>query len=235
MNAQLPLVLRWPGQQRLEKFVVGDNAAAIALVREAAISGDSPWVFASGPVGCGKTHLLIAACAAANAHGRSAQYLPLAKLSGDRAAVIRAFGGSNLLALDDIVAIAGDAAAEHALFDLYNRCKVEKSTLLFSAGKPPSQVGIQLPDLGSRLAACAQATVKPLGDAARREAVRTRATARGLTLDDAVLDWLFAHAQRDLGSLTALIERLDHESLAAKRRITVPFLRQFLVTEKRSG
>jgi DnaA family protein len=33
---------------------------------------------------------------------------------------------------------------------------------------------------------------------------------------------------RDLASLTALLDRLDRASLAAQRRITVPFLRQTL-------
>jgi DnaA family protein len=231
MSAQLPLALRWPAQQRFDTFVAGDNAAAVALVRQAA-AGDSPWVLASGPAGSGKTHLLMAACAAASGSSGNAQYLALAKLPGDRATAIRSFGGSDLLALDDVDAIAGDRDAEHALFDLYNRCKVEKSTLLFSAGKPPAQIGIGLPDLVSRLSACAQATLKPLDDAARRAAVQQRAQARGLVLDDAVLDWMFAHTQRDLGSLTALIERLDHESLAAKRRITLPFLRRLLSAQK---
>jgi len=234
MSVQLPLALRWPAQQRFETFVVGDNAAAVALVRQASVDNSS-WVFASGPAGSGKTHLLIAACAATSGHDRSAQYLSLAKLPGDRGSAIRSFGGSDLLALDDVDAIAGDADAEHALFDLYNRCKMEKSTLLFAAGKPPAQTGIGLPDLVSRLSACAQATLKPLDDAARREAVRQRAQARGLVLDDTVLDWLFAHTQRDLGSLSALIERLDRESLAAKRRITLPFLRQLLESEKNNG
>ncbi len=234
MSVQLPLALRWPAQQRFETFVVGDNAAAVALVRQASVD-DSSWVFASGPAGSGKTHLLIAACAAAGENSRSAQYFPLAKLTGDRSAAIRSFGGSDLLALDDVDAIAGDRDAEHALFDLYNRCKVEKSTLLFSAGTPPAQIGVALPDLVSRLSACAQATLKPLDDGARREAVRQRAQARGLVLDDTVLDWLFAHIQRDLGSLSALIERLDRESLAAKRRITLPFLRQLLESEKNNG
>lgn len=234
MNAQLPLALRWPAQHRFETFVAGDNAAAVALVRQTAVN-DSPWVFVSGPAGSGKTHLLMAACAAASSSSRNAQYLALAKLPGDRSTDIRSFGGSDLLALDDVDAIAGDREAEHALFDLYNRCKVEKSTLLFSAGKPPTQIGMGLPDLVSRLSACAQATLKPLDDAARRDAVQQRAQARGLLLDDAVLDWLFAHTQRDLGSLSALIERLDRESLAAKRRITVPFLRQLLQSEKNNG
>ena len=228
MNVQIPLALRWPAQQRFDTYVAGDNAAAMTLVERAAEGTDSAWVFASGPAGCGKTHLLIAACAAASAQGRSAQYLSLAKLPDDRAQAIRSLGGSYLLALDDVGAIAGNRDAEHALFDLYNRSKAEKSTLLFAAAAPPAQLGIGLPDLLSRLSACMQATLKPLDDAARREALRQRAQARGLVLDDAVLDWLFARTQRDLGSLTVLIERLDRESLAAKRRITVPFLRQLL-------
>jgi DnaA family protein len=253
MSAQLPLALRWPAQQRFDSYVRGDNAVALALLRDAAQSPQSPWVFVSGAAAVGKTHLLIAACAAASEHGRSAQYLPLRRARGsaadsprasqnaiagtphashrDVADALRALGGSDLLALDDIDAIAGDSTAEHALFDLYNRCKVEKSTMLFSAAAAPAQCGIMLPDLVSRLSACAQVPLKPLTDAQRRETLRQRAQARGLTLDDAVLDWLFARIQRDLGSLTALLDRLDRESLAAQRRITVPFLRQLLGSE----
>ena len=38
---------------------------------------------------------------------------------------------------------------------------------------------------------------------------RRRAARRGLELDDAVLDWLFRRVERDLKSLTALLDRLD--------------------------
>jgi DnaA family protein len=250
VSSQLPLALRWPAQQRFDSYVAGGNGVAVSLLREAATTAQTPWVFVSGAAGCGKSHLLIAACAQADAAGRSAQYLPLRRLRADYAAAsernasegdaaaaagrpdladaLRALGGSDLLALDDIDAIAGDAAAEHALFDLYNRRKVDKSTMLFSAAAPPGQIGLALPDLVSRLSACAQGALRPLSDEDRRAALRQRAQARGLTLDDAVLDWLFARTQRDLGSLTALLDRLDRESLAAQRRITVPFLRQLL-------
>ena len=227
MSSQLPLALRWPAQQRLESFVPGESGAAHALVRDAA-HGETAWIFLSGPAGSGKSHLLLAACAEASARRRHAQYLSLQKLSGDRAEAIRALGGSDLLALDDLGAIAGLAQAEHALFDLYNRCKMENSTLLFAAAAPPAQLGFALPDLVSRLSGCTQALLKPLDDAARRAAVRQRAQARGLVLDDAVLDWLFAHTARDLGSLAALLERIDRAALAAQRRVTVPFLRRLL-------
>jgi DnaA family protein len=237
MSSQLPLALRWPAQQRFDSYVPGGNSVALALLHDAADSTAAPWVFLGGGAGSGKTHLLIAACAQADAQGRSAQYLPLRRLRAanqDVASALRAFGGSELLALDDIDALAGDGAAEHALFDLYNRCKGDKYTMLFSATAAPGQIGIGLPDLVSRLSACAQGVLKPLSDADRREALRQRALARGLILDDGVLDWLFTRTQRDLGSLTALLDRLDRESLAAQRRITVPFLRRlFAGTEPR--
>jgi len=250
MKQQLPLALRWPAQQSFDAYVAGDNAVAIGLLTDAAQSTDAPWVFLSGAAGSGKTHLLIAACAAANENGRDAQYLSLRSVAGERiatgaadqadaeratssprpdiATALRALQASDLLALDDVDALAGNAQAEHALFDLYNRIRSEKSTLLFSAAVPPGQAGLALPDLVSRLSACAQCVLKPLADSERREALRLRALARGLTLDDSVLDWLFARTQRDLGSLTALLDRLDRESLAAQRRITVPFLRKLL-------
>ncbi len=228
MSSQLPLALRWPAQQRFDGFVAGDNSHALAVLRQASQESLTPWVFLAGAPGCGKTHLLLSACSEAVMQGRGAQYLPLAKLDDNRGAAIRAFGGSDLLALDDLDAIVGDSTAQHALFDLYNRARAEASTLLFSAKRSPAQLDLSLPDLVSRLSSCTQVLLKPLDEHTRREAVRLRARARGLELDDAVLDWLFAHAPRDLGALTALIERMDRESLAAKRRITVPFLRAML-------
>jgi DnaA family protein len=228
MSAQLPLALRWPAQQRFDAFVPGENGVAVDLLRRAAVETAQTSVYLSGNLGSGRTHLLIATCAAANEAGRSAQYLPLATLSANAPASIRAFGGSDLLALDDVNAIAGDAAAEHALFDLYNRCRAEGASLLFAASAPAAQVGIALPDLVSRLCACTQIVLKPLAEAERRALLRSRAAARGIELDEAALDWLFVREKRDLGSLLGVLDRMDAASLAAQRRVTVPFLRKLL-------
>ena len=74
----------------------------------------------------------------------------------------------------------------------------------------------------------------PLGGPARLDLRRPlnlgsmRAQRRGLQLEDAAIDWLLKRVDRDLVSLTALLDRLDRESLAAQRRLTVPFLRSVL-------
>ncbi|HWU70913.1 MAG TPA: DnaA regulatory inactivator Hda, partial [Pseudoxanthomonas sp.] len=39
---------------------------------------------------------------------------------------------------------------------------------------------------------------------------------------------LLTRTDRDLGVLVGLLDRLDRASLAAQRRVTVPFLRQVL-------
>ena len=58
--------------------------------------------------------------------------------------------------------------------------------------------------------------------------LKARAARRGFELDDAVLDFLFRRYPRDLGAMLELLDRLDRESLAAQRRITVPFLRRIM-------
>jgi len=246
VTAQLPLVLRWPRRQRFEHFCPGPNAAAVAAVRALALGEGAPWVYLHGPQGSGRSHLLMAACQAhiaARADGdaaadarlpatapRRAQYVPLAALA-DPEEALQAAPGNTLLALDDLDAVAGNAAAEHALFDLYNRARAGQLDLLFAASAAPGQLGIQLPDLRSRLGACIRFALKPLDATARRAVLKRYATGRGIQLEDSVLDWLFTHHARDLGTLLDLLDRLDRASLAAQRRITVPFLRDFLHQE----
>ncbi len=227
MNQQLPLALRWPHRQRFEHFHAGANAVALDAVRALAIEPGAPWIYLHGASGSGRSHLLLATCQAATAAGRRAQYLPLATIS-DHAAALRGVAGSELLALDDLGVIAGNHQAEHALFDLYNRTHADGSALLFAADATPTQLGIALPDLRSRLGACTQFALKPLDDAERRVVLRARAAARGIELDDGVLDWLFARYARDLGALLDLLDKLDQASLAAQRRVTIPFLRNVL-------
>lgn len=227
MTAQLPLALRWPRRQRFEYFQPGANAVAVAAAQALACQPGAPWLYLHGPSGSGKSHLLMAACHAAHGAGRVVQYLPLAALA-DPADALRAAAGTDLLALDDLDAIAGTHAAEHALFDVYNRARAEGGGLLIAAGMAPAQLPLVLPDLRSRLGACTQLVLKPLDDDQRRAVLKTQAATRGLTLDDSVLDWLFARYPRDLGALLDLLDRLDQASLAAQRRLTIPFLRELL-------
>jgi len=71
----------------------------------------------------------------------------------------------------------------------------------------------------------------PLDDQGRRDWLRQAAAARGMSIDDAVLDYLFRHYPRDLDGLLQVLDRLDRASLAEQRRITVPFVRSVLLND----
>ena len=227
---QLPLGLRFGQDLRLHGY--RDAQPGLLALLATLASGDGfDSVFLSGASGAGKSHLLLATCAEAAVHARVVAYLPL-KLFGPRAA--DAMGGQGVVRLaciDDVQSVAGDRAAEVALFDLHNRMRDAGGVLLYAADATPLQLALALPDLRSRLAQCTQFALAVPDEASRREILRERAHVRGLELDDSVLDWVFRRVGRDLGTLTALLNRLDRESLAAQRRITVPFLRQVLDIE----
>ena len=227
-TGQMPLGLRWPARQSFEHFVVGANALALSACVRAASEINAPWVYLSGPAGSGKSHLLLAACQQASGAGRIAQYLALGGLGDGASAAIRGLGGTDLVALDQLDVLAGDRAAQHALFDLYNRLRSEAVGLLFAARAPLPALTLELLDLASRLGACTQLALQPLDEMARRNLLRDSAAARGMDLDDKVLDWLFRYHARDLASLGRLLDHLDRASLAQHRRITIPFLRELL-------
>lgn len=225
--AQLPLALRFPPDQRFDTFVAAPDGA-IAQLRALARGGAAGGVYLAGATATGKSHLLLAACAEADAAGRRAAYLPLAAAAGRLRDALDAFEHADLVALDGLEAVAGNRDDEIALFDAHNRARDAGRSLLYAARATPDGLELVLPDLRSRLSQCARIALEPLDDAGRAEVLRLRAQRRGLQWDEAAIDWLLKRVDRDLVSLTALLDRLDRESLAAQRRLTVPFLRSVL-------
>lgn len=227
---QLPLALRYPPDQRFETFV-GAPEGAIEQLRALARTPASDWLYLDGPTGAGKSHLALAVCAAAEEAGRRAAYIPLRTAAGRVAEALEALEGNDLIALDGLEAIAGDRDDEIALFDFHNRARPAGVAVLYAAAAAPGDLPLTLPDLRSRLAQCARVALSPLDDEGRKEMLRRRAQRRGLAFDEAAIDWLLKRTDRDPASLTGLLDVLDRASLAAQRRVTVPFLRQVLGVE----
>ena len=223
---QLPLALRYPPDQRFDTFVAAPDGAIAQLRALSADGGDAIYLVGAGATG--KTHLALATCAATEAQSRAAAYLPLASAAGRLRDALEALHDRDLVALDGIDAVAGDRADEIALFDFHNRVRDAGKALIYTARAAPAELPLALPDLRSRLSQCVRIALAPLDDPGRHAVLRLRAGRRGLQIDDSAIDWLLKRVDRDLANLTALLDRLDRASLAAQRRITVPFLRQVL-------
>lgn len=226
MSPQIPLALKFPAERQFSDFLghVDVRQAVEAVARRER----DDWLYLSGPAGSGKSHLLLAACAQARRADSAANYLPLASVSGRLARMLEGQDASGLICLDGIDAIAGDRDDEVALFHFHNAIRQRGGRVIYAAHAMPAALPLVLPDLVSRLEQCTRLALQSPDETTRRQILRERASRRGLEIDDAVLDFLFKRVGRDLGSLTALLERLDRASLATQRRITVPFVRSVL-------
>jgi DnaA family protein len=222
---QLALGVKLRADALFANFVPGANAELLAALGSPGI--DPVWI--SGPRAGGKTHLLQATCAA---HELSA-YFPLGRDLGLPPEALQGFAASRVLCLDDVDAVAGDAAWEFALFRCFNETRELGTRLVLAAKTVPLGVAWGLDDWRSRAASCTVYQLHELDETGRIEALRLRARQRGLDLPRETADYLLKRVPRDLSSLLDLLDALDDASLAAQRRLTIPFIRAAL--EKFAG
>ena len=225
---QLPLGVQLGVSLRFDTYVPGRNAAAVEALRRLAggAIGAPVWIY--GTRGSGRSHLLQAVCAEAGEAGRATAYLPLAQVRADGPALLDGFERLDLVALDDLDVVAGDEPWELALFTLHNGLAEQGGRLAMAAAGSPAATPIRLPDLASRLAASEVHRLEPLAESDQPAALRRRAERRGLELPEETLGFLTRRAPRDFATLCRMLDALDAEALAAKRRLTVPFVRDWL-------
>jgi DnaA family protein len=219
---QLPLAISLPVTETFDTWVSGDNANAVEMLQHSA----QPLVYLWGASGVGKSHLLHALCA----HYPQLVYLPLAELVGQvDAQCLRGLEHYQWICLDDLDAVVQDPLWCEELFALFNRVHdLAQGKLVVTAHQSPSQLSVQLADLRSRLQWGLALQLQPLNDEQKIQAIQLRANALGLSLSYDTAQFMVQRLQRDLPNLIAALERLDKASIAAKRRLTTPFVKTIL-------
>ena len=216
---QLPLAIRLRDAAVFDTFEPGPNGAVVAMLAESVATSPALWLW--GPPGSGKSHLLQAACAE---HGAAA-YLPLDALLETDPGVLEGWETQALVCIDDVDRIAGRRDWELAAFALFNRLWERGGRLVVSASSGPATTRFVLPDLQSRLAWGGVFRLEPLSDQDRIAALRRRAAHRGLELSPEAAGYLLRRLPRDMRALCAWLDKLDVASLAAGKRLTLPFVK----------
>lgn len=227
MTEQLVFELAPPEPPSFGNFLPGRNTEALAAVKaqasgEMAETGVVLW----GPPGAGKTHVLRAAVAWAEARGAHAAYVaePGVLLAQDPSHLASAA----LVAVDALERATPDAQSR--LFTLFNALRERGGHLLAASGMPLATLAVR-EDLRTRLGWGLVYEIMPLSDADKPEALAAYARQRGFRLAEEVIQYLLAHGRRDMATLLGTLAALDRHSLATKRPITVPMLRGWLQRE----
>lgn len=220
---QLPLHLGLRDDALFDNFFVGENAQVMAALKAL----HEQFILCYGETGSGRTHLLQAVCHHFE-NDKKIFYLPLSEHASFSPDIFDALETQDIVCIDDVDTIAGDSTWEEALFHFYNRARDNHAHLLLSATKPPQQINITLPDLKSRLSAALSLEIKSLKDHDKIAALQLRATARGLTLSNEVVNYLLHHHSRNMRDLMQLLTTCDEISLITKRKLTIPFVKKIL-------
>ncbi|HEX4232924.1 MAG TPA: DnaA regulatory inactivator Hda [Caldimonas sp.] len=218
---QIPLAMGPEPARTFENFLPGANGAALAHLL--ALAPGAPPVYLWGPPGSGKTHLLHAVVEHATAHGRqSAWYSAATPVPWSTAE------GRDWLVIDDAHAL--DASQQQAAFSLFVDAADRGAGIVAAGDVPPVDLAVR-EDLRTRLGWGHVFALEPLRESEVRAALRREADRRGTFLSDEVMDYLLTRFARDLKHLMAQLDRLDEFSLATKRAITVPLVKQMLAEE----
>lgn len=204
----------------LESFEVGRNAEVAALMRQfAERSSREHFAYLWGEIGAGKSHLLKAL-----ASGARARYISPFSIETE----FLYSPDVDLYLLDDCEKLS--PVAQIDAFALFNEIRANHAFMVSVGSVAPAVLPVR-EDLRTRMGWGLVYQIHGLTDEEKLATLTQMAEARGLTLSPGVLPYLLSHFQRDMVSLSSMLDSLDQYSLETKRPITLPLLREWLQEE----
>jgi DnaA family protein len=228
-SGQLPLALKLDPGASLQNFVTGENASLVTHLCALADGERHDTLWIVGASGTGKSHLLQAVTRAVAERGRRAMYVPLAQSDVFGPDLLADLEGMDLVALDDVERVAGQAGWERRLFAVLNELPQSRASIVLASAALPTEAGFALADLQSRAAGGVTYRAAPLDDAGRLVALQQRALRRGIGLDESAARFLLHRVRQDMREVCAWLDHIDAAALAAQKRVTIPFIRATLM------
>ena len=228
MAEQIPLQFDLKAEQSFASFYTASHQEIVQQLTATSSGKGEQQLYLWGKQGAGKSHLLQACCLHAHQHQRTAFYLALDKNKLPATDILNGLETFDLICIDNINNCAGNSAWELGLFNFYNQHRENNHQLIVAAHCPPSYLAIELPDLKTRMNWGLTLKLQELVDTEQIAALTFKANKLGFEISPQVGDFLAKHYARDLPALWHLLPKLEKATLIAKRKLTVPFLKQIL-------
>ena len=217
---QMPLAFDHRPALSGEDFLAAPgNAEAVAWI-DRWPDWPMPALILFGPAGCGKTHL--GQVFLSLSEGRAITPEQLARTEPPRL-----LEGASACLLDGAAAFL-DSSLDEPLLHLYNTAEETGCRMMLTARRPPARWRVALADLRSRLNAAPAIGIEPPDDALIAAVVVKLFSDRQLRIDGEIVDYMLARMERSFEAARRLVAAIDARSLAARRDITVPLVRQVL-------
>ena len=219
---QLGLPISLDSKMLLDNFL--GNKQLLDFIAQLYVDKSSTEIYVYGSSGLGKTHLLQGAALRALSDQQSAMYIDCDNSLPEH--VLESIEQLNWISIDNIDAINDNQ--QDLFFDLYNRAKQAKVSMIISGSDLPSELGV-MKDLKTRLALATIFRLQPLDDELTMLVLNNQMIDRNLSIDSKVYEYLFKYYSRDVKVLLKAIDDLDKASLQEKQSITIPFVKKTLL------
>jgi DnaA family protein len=225
---QIALPLSLDRQYSFENFI-SDRADLIIASLKALIQGDGEaQIGLWGTTASGKTHLLNASADYARQKSVVLQIYDAKQLLQCDANEFEGFSHCDVLAIDNLDAIAGNAEWEACFYQVINRCRDGDYRFVFAMAHRPEDLETTLDDFRSRLQWGLMLQLPSSDDIEIRQILHKRAQLIGIELAEDVISYLMTHHARNLATQMAILQRLDGASLSQQRKVTIPLIKQAL-------
>lgn len=212
-------------EAQFDNFLPDSNTELVALLKNINHTPDFQAIYLWGNHGTGKTHLLNACC---RPHGNSEKIVYLDLNSPIEPVILENLDTMNLICIDNLEYVSNNAIWEEAVFHLFNKIQSNKSKIIIAAAASPHNLNFALSDLKSRMLSATIYQVHELNEQQKLQALQLRAKFLGLELSANVGLFLLTHCERDMHALFNSLRTLDKAALVAKRKLTIPFVKETL-------
>ena len=218
---QLGLPISLDSKMLLDNF--HGNKQLLDFIAQLYVDKTPAEIYVYGTAGLGKTHLLQGAALRVLSEQQSAMYIDCRNALPEH--VLESIEQLNWISIDNVDAIHNNQ--QDLFFDLYNRAKQAKVTMLISSFGLPSALSV-MKDLKTRLSLATIFQLQTLDDDLTMSVLNNQMIDRNLSIDCKVYEYLFKYYSRDVKILLAAMDNLDKASLQAKQSITIPFVKKTL-------
>ena len=231
MIEQYALHFEFRANQTFDDYFAGINQPVIDSLKQSVIGHGEQQIFLWGKTGQGKSHLLQACCHYAQLYQQQSFYFDLSHYRTFPPEILTGLDNYDVVCIDHLNWIAGKIDWEKELCDFIQRHIRQQNRLIFSSTCLPDFIHLKTVELKTRLSWGAIFQLQTLVETESIDALIFKADTMGFEITPQIGRFLILDQKIELDDLWALLEKLDRASLAAKRKLTLPFLKNLLKSQ----